>query len=125
MKVLDIMHDVKVISPGLTVKEAADIMSKEAIGSLVIISNGKVAGIITERDILRNIKRSKEKVDKVMSKNVISVEDTDTIERAAEIMTASKIKRLPVTRQGKLVGIITATDLIANSTSINENFLLD
>jgi CBS domain-containing protein len=125
MKVLDIMHDVKVISPGLTVKEAADIMSKEAIGSLVIISNGKVAGIITERDILRNIKRSKEKVDKVMSKNVISVEDTDTIERAAEIMTASKIKRLPVTRQGKLVGIVTATDLIANSTSINENFLLD
>ena len=125
MKVLNIMHDVKVISPGLTVKEAADIMSKEAIGSLVIISNGKVAGIITERDILRNIKRSKEKVDKVMSKNVISVEDTDTIERAAEIMTASKIKRLPVTRQGKLVGIITATDLIANSTSINENFLLD
>ena len=125
MRVLDIMHDVKVISPGLTVKEAADIMSKEAIGSLVIISNGKVAGIITERDILRNIKRSKEKVDKVMSKNVISVEDTDTIERAAEIMTASKIKRLPVTRQGKLVGIITATDLIANSTSINENFLLD
>jgi CBS domain-containing protein len=125
MKVLDIMHDVKVISPGLTVKEAADIMSKEAIGSLVIISNGKVAGIITERDILRNIKRSKEKVDKIMSKNVISVEDTDTIERAAEIMTASKIKRLPVTRQGKLVGIITATDLIANSTSINENFLLD
>ena len=125
MRVLDIMHDVKVISPGLTVKEAADIMSKEAIGSLVIISNGKVAGIITERDILRNIKRAKEKVDKVMSKNVISVEDTDTIERAAEIMTASKIKRLPVTRQGKLVGIITATDLIANSTSINENFLLD
>jgi len=125
MKVLDIMHDVKVISPGLTVREAADIMSKEAIGSLVIISNGKVAGIITERDILRNIKRAKEKVDKVMSKNVISVEDTDTIERAAEIMTASKIKRLPVTRQGKLVGIITATDLIANSTSINENFLLD
>ena len=125
MRVLDIMHDVKVISPGLTVKEAADIMSKEAIGSLVIISNGKVAGIITERDILRNIKRSKEKVDKIMSKNVISVEDTDTIERAAEIMTASKIKRLPVTRQGKLVGIITATDLIANSTSINENFLLD
>ena len=125
MKVLDIMHDVKVISPGLTVKEAADIMSKEAIGSLVIISNGKVAGIITERDILRNIKRAKEKVDKIMSKNVISVEDTDTIERAAEIMTASKIKRLPVTRQGKLVGIITATDLIANSTSINENFLLD
>ena len=125
MRVLDVMHDVKVISPGLTVKEAADIMSKEAIGSLVIISNGKVAGIITERDILRNIKRAKEKVEKVMSKNVISVEDTDTIERAAEIMTASKIKRLPVTRQGKLVGIITATDLIANSTSINENFLLD
>jgi CBS domain-containing protein len=125
MKVLDIMHDIKVISPGLTVREAADIMSKEAIGSLVIISNGKVAGIITERDVLRNIKRAKEKVDKVMSKNVISVEDTDTIDRAAEIMTASKIKRLPVTRQGKLVGIITATDIIANSTSINENFLLD
>jgi CBS domain-containing protein len=125
MKILDIMHDIKVVSPGITVKEAADIMSKEEIGCLVVITGSKVSGIVTERDILRNITRVKEKIDKIMSKNVITVEDSDTIDRAAEIMADSKIKRLPVTRDGKLVGIVTVTDIIANSKDINENFLLE
>lgn len=125
MKILDIMHDIKVVSPGITVKEAADIMSKEEIGCLVVITGSKVSGIVTERDILRNITRIKEKIDKIMSKNVITVEDSDTIDRAAEIMADSKIKRLPVTRDGKLVGIVTVTDIISNSKEINENFLLE
>ncbi len=125
MKVLDIMHDIKVVSPGITIKEAADIMSREKIGSLVIICGRKVAGIITERDILKNVRRINQKIDKIMSKSVITIEDTETIDRAAEIMAESKIKRLPVTRDGKLVGIVTATDIIANSTDINENFLLE
>lgn len=125
MKILDIMHDVKVVSPGITVREAADIMSKEEIGCLVVITGSKVSGIVTERDILRNIRRTKEKIEKIMSKNVITAEDSETIDRAAEIMADSKIKRLPVTRDGKLVGIVTVTDIIANSKDINENFLLE
>jgi CBS domain-containing protein len=125
MKILDIMHDVKVVSPGITVREAADIMSKEEIGCLVVITGSKVSGIVTERDILRNIRRTKEKIEKIMSKNVITAEDSETIDRAAEIMADSKIKRLPITRDGKLVGIVTVTDIIANSKDINENFLLE
>lgn len=125
MKVLDIMHEVKVISPELTLKEAVEIMSKENIGSLVIISNGKLVGIITERDVLKNIKKLNSSVEKIMSKDVTTIEDTESIDRAAEIMADKKIKRLPVTREKKLVGIITATDILANSTEINENFLLD
>jgi CBS domain-containing protein len=125
MKILDIMHDVKVVSPGITVKEAADIMSKEEIGCLVVITGSKVSGIVTERDILKNIRRTKEKIEKIMSKNVITAEDSETIDRAAEIMADSKIKRLPITRDGKLVGIVTVTDIIANSKDINENFLLE
>lgn len=125
MKVLDIMHEVKVISPGLTLKEAAEIMSKENIGSLVIIRNGKLVGIITERDVLRNIKKLSSSVEKIMSKNVVTIEDTESIDMAAEIMAEKKIKRLPVTREKKLVGIITATDVLAYSTDINENFILD
>jgi len=125
MKVLEIMHEIKVISPGVTLKEAAEIMSKESIGSLVIIKNGQLAGIITERDILKNIRKLNFPVEKIMSKGVVTIEEDESIDRAAELMAENKIKRLPVTRDKKLVGIVTVTDILVNSSNINENFLLD
>jgi CBS domain-containing protein len=125
MKVSEIMHDVKVISPVITLKEAANIMSEEHIGSLVVIKDQAIVGIITERDVLKNISKLSDKVDKVMSKNVVTIEEDKNIDKAVEVMDENKIKRLPVTREGKLVGIITVTDLLANSESINEDFLFE
>jgi len=125
MKVLDIMHEVTVIGPEMTLREAAEIMSKESIGSLVIIKNRQLAGIITERDILKNIRRLNFPVEKIMSKDVITIEENESIDRAAELIAENKIKRLPVMRDKKLVGIVTVTDILAHSNNINENFLLD
>jgi len=126
MKVSEIMHEVKVISPNISLKEAANMMSKEHIGSLVIVDkNEEIMGILTERDVLKNIGKISEKIEKVMSKDVVTIEEDKNIDKAVEVMNENKIKRLPVTRNEKLVGIITVTDLLANSENINEEFLFE
>jgi len=126
MKVSEIMHEVKVISPNISLKEAANMMSREHIGSLVIVDkNEKIMGILTERDVLKNIGKISEKIEKVMSKDVVTIEEDKNIDKAVEVMNENKIKRLPVTRNEKLVGIITVTDLLANSENINEEFLFE
>lgn len=125
MLVKEIMKKVVTISPSATVKEAAQTMVKDGIGSLVIVDKGKLAGIITERDILKYYSGSGSpgaSVSKIMSKNVKTIEADEEIENAAEIMSQNKIKRLPVTQKGKLMGIITATDLVAHAEDIDEPF---
>jgi len=120
MIVKDIMNvNVIMIKPSATIKEAASEMTKNHIGSLVVISaTGEAAGIITERDILSHVVAEGRpadgvKVEEIMSKELITVTPEDTLEEAAEIMSSKKIKKLPVIEENKIVGIITASDLIA------------
>lgn len=119
MLVKDAMNkNVKTARPDATVKEAAIEMSKYRIGSLVILSpNGEVIGIVTERDILDDVvatgKNSEDiKVEDIMTKDLITVSPNKTLEEAANLMTQHKIKKLPVVEEGRLVGIITASDLV-------------
>lgn len=125
MKIAEIMHPAKVVSPNVSLKEAASMMAKENIGSLVVMKGNALVGIITEKDITDNIGKLSEKVEKVMSKNVATIEEDKNIDKAVELMSEKKIKRIPVTRDGKLVGIVTVTDILANAEEINEEFLFD
>ncbi len=125
MQVKEIMNKVIAIEHDVSVREAAKIMSNRNIGSLVILRKNKIVGIMTERDILKNISFLGKKISSIMSKNVVTIDQGETIDNAALIMTEKKIKRLPVIDRGKLVGIITGTDIVANSDVLNEDFLLD
>jgi len=125
MKIKDVMNKVMAVEPHLTLKEAARIMSEKNIGSLVVIDNNKLVGIVTDHDIIENISNVNAKVRDIMSKNVVTVEAKESIDTAAEIMKSKKVRRLPVVEEGKLVGIITATDLIAYSDELNEEFLIE
>ncbi len=122
MLVKEIMRtDVKTIRMDDTANKAAEIMNQFHIGGLVVVSGtGEVAGIVTERDILVDVvakgKKSFDvKVEEIMTKSdeMIYIEPEASLEDAADAMTKYKIKRLPVLSDGGLVGIITATDLIA------------
>jgi len=133
MNVKDAMNkDVKTCRPDSTVKEAAVEMNKYNIGSLVVVSGtGQVVGIMTERDILTDVvaqgkNASDVKVEDIMSTHIITVSPDKSLEDAADIMTRNHIKKLPVVDHGKLVGIITATDLIAVEKNLIEKiaFLL-
>ncbi len=125
MKIKEVMNKAIAIEHNISVKEAAKIMSDKNIGSLIVLKNNKIAGIITDKDILKNISSLGRKISSVMSKNVVTIDHEESLDTAALIMTERKIKRLPVFDNGKLVGIVTATDIIANSDLLNEDFLLD
>jgi len=125
MRISEVMNKAFVIDAKTSVKEAARIMSDKGIGSLIVMKGDKIEGIITERDVLKNISGLGKKVADVMSKNVITIEKGDSLENAAELMAEKKIKRLPVVSKGELVGIVTATDVLANSDSLNEDFFFD
>lgn len=125
MRVSEVMHKVFVIDDDVSLKQAAKIMSEKGIGSLVIVNKDEIIGIVTESDILKNIDKASIKVSKIMSKNVKTIGKNETLDAAAELMAKNKIKRLPVVHEGNLVGIITATDLIANAEEIDENFFFD
>ena len=119
-----IMNKAFIVDDNVTLKSAAKMMSDKNIGSLLIVKDGKIKGIITERDILKNISKLNLKVSLVMSKKVITIESEEKIEEAIGIMSENKIKRLPVMQDGKLAGIITATDIIAHAKEINEEEFL-
>jgi len=126
MKVKEIMKKVVTIDRQATIKKAASLMSKKNIGCLVVVDCDLIVGIITERDIIKYISHSNHLnalVEEIMTQDVITVDANADLLEAADLMFQHKIKKLPVVEKGKLVGIVTATDLIANADSIDEPFL--
>lgn len=120
MEVSQIMNKAFIIEDNVTLKNAAKMMSVKNIGSLLIVKDSKILGIITERDILKNLNRLNAKVSSVMTRKVITIESNEELEEATNLMAENKIKRLPVVQNNNLVGIITVTDIIAHAKEINE-----
>lgn len=118
--VKDIMtKEVITIEANKTVFEAAKVMSEKDLSCLIVVIKAFPVGILTERDIVRRIvaKRASPdtKITEVMTKNLITVEPETSLREAARIMSTNKIRRLPVLKQNKLVGIIAASDFVRNA----------
>jgi len=116
MMIKDVMNrNVIVAKPHTTLREAAKVMSDLNIGSLVVMENEKIVGIVTSTDALRAVAEGADPdrttLADIMSKDVITIEEDRDVEEAVELMVKNKIKRLPVVREGKLVGIITVSDI--------------
>jgi acetoin utilization protein AcuB len=93
-----------------SVKEALGIIQEHKLRHLPVLDErGRLVGIVSEKDLLRADGDSK--VEKVMTREVITVTEYTALEEAARIMADHRISSLPVMRDGKLVGIITETDL--------------
>jgi CBS domain-containing protein len=107
-----------VTHPDTTIKDVAKIMTQQRVGSLLVVEENKLAGIITELDIIWKVVAGDldpkiTLVREVMTKEIITIKANQTLEDATEIMVENNIKKLPVLEGDKLVGIITATDLIS------------
>jgi len=117
LKVEDIMvKDVITIDASASVKEAAEIMNQFEIGSLIVVERRKAVGIITERDLLKRVVAAsrdveKTKVKEIMSRPLIVIEPNMDLEEAIKLMFKMKIKKLPVVQEGRLVGLISLTDI--------------
>jgi len=117
--VKDIMtKNVITIDVGKTVFEAAQLMSEKSIGCLVVTDGGVPTGIVTERDFVKRIVAQHAsfsvKVAEIMSRSLVTVDPDASVKEAARLMSDNKIRRLPVLKGNKLVGIIVATDLVRN-----------
>ncbi len=115
--VKDVMRkNVISIDSSMTVKDAAIMMADANVGCVVITRGNAPIGILTERDFVKRIVSEERDLSTpladVMSFPLITVDSDDTIWEAAEIMKRNKIHKAPVEDQGKLVGIITATDIV-------------
>lgn len=118
-------HPVITVSPDTPVLDAVDMLRKEHIRRAPVVQDGKLVGIVAEKDMLNaspssatllsvwevNYLVSKIKVKDVMTRKVLTVTEDTPIEEAARIMADNKVGGLPVMRDGKVVGIITETDI--------------
>jgi CBS domain-containing protein len=115
IKVKDLMAKyVVTIDVNKTIIDAAVLMSQNNVGDLVVIENNAPVGIVTERDFVRRVlaegKSADTRVSDVMSTPLRVIDSEAPIKEAARRMVNKKIRRLPVIKDNKLVGIITATD---------------
>jgi len=117
MKVKDIMSKTVVnLNPEDTVDQAAHLMKEHNVGSIPVCSNGKVIGIITDRDIaLRSMadgnNSTTQKIREIMSSNPVLGNPEMDVTEAGRIMGEKQIRRLPIVENNKLVGIISLGDI--------------
>ncbi len=116
MKIKDIMTSkVSTVSPSDSIEHAAQIMKKMHCGSTPVVEGSKVTGIITDRDIsikaVADGKGPNTPVKDIMFTPVVTCSPETDAREAADMMADKQIRRLPVTDQGKLVGIVAIGDL--------------
>ncbi len=121
LKVADILKnkgvDIYAVLPDSSVYDALKLMGEKNIGALMVIEDGTLKGIFSERDYARKIvlenRTSRDTaISDIMTKNVFTVSPQDSIEHCMEVMTSKKIRHLPVTENGKVAGIISIGDVV-------------
>ena len=103
--------------PDATLVDVAQVLAKHKIGALVVKDEGKVCGIVSERDyarkvILRGRAARETPVRDIMSPDVVFASPDQTVEHCMGMMTDERIRHLPVLSEGRLVGIISIGDLV-------------
>jgi CBS domain-containing protein len=104
--------------PDATLLEIVNKLVQKKIGAIVIVGdNGEVAGIISERDVIRRLgergeQALKEPVSQSMTSSVISCHETSTLDELMELMTQGRFRHVPVLEDGSLVGIVSIGDIV-------------
>jgi CBS domain-containing protein len=113
------------IGPRATVFEALRLMADKKVGALVVVENGLVIGILSERDYARKVvlegKSSKDTpVSEIMTERVIGVTPATTVQECMALMTEMHIRHLPVMERGQLMGVISIGDVVKSIMSEQE-----
>jgi CBS domain-containing protein len=110
-------HQVQSVEPGAKLADAIKILSERRIGAALVLNQGRIEGILSERDIVRVLGERgasvlEEPVSSVMTRKVVSCREKDTVSEIMETMTNGKFRHLPVVEDSKVVGLISIGDVV-------------
>ena len=122
-------HDVYYVDPDASVLAALEIMAEHDIGALVVLDNGDLVGIITERDYAQKIALKGRTspttaVREIMSTRVICARPLQTVEECMAIMTAKAVRHLPVLEDKKIIGLVSIGDMV-KSVIADQKFIIE
>ena len=104
------------VDAAITVNEAAKMMEDAKVGAVIVMENNLPVGIVTDRDfsvkVVSHAYQITAPVKQIMSSPLVSINSDETVRMAADLMHDGRIRKLPVIDDGKVVGIITATDIV-------------
>ena len=110
-------HQIQSVEPDAKLSAAIKILGERKIGAVLVMSEGRIEGILSERDIVRVLAERGaavlgEPVSVVMTRKVISCRQSDTVAGIMEMMTLGKFRHLPVVEGDKVVGLISIGDIV-------------
>ncbi len=105
------------VAPADSVLRAIEIMATRHVGALLVMDQGRLAGIISERDyarkvVLKNRSSHDTPVSEIMTSPAVTVAPTDTVRHCMEVMTQRRFRHLPVVDSGQVVGMLSIGDLV-------------
>lgn len=113
-------QEVYSIAPEASVHDAMALMAQKNIGALLVLEDGKLVGLVSERDFARKLyllERSPKdvKVREIMTTDVVYVRPDQTNEECMALVTEKRVRHLPVLEKGRLIGIISIGDLVKDT----------
>ena len=110
-------HEVWTVSPEQSVFDAIQLMDEKSVGALAVVSEGRLVGIVSERDyarkvILKNRTSRDTKVKEIMTRHIFHTQPNQTVDQCLVIMNDKRVRHLPVLNDGKLVGMISIGDVV-------------
>jgi len=110
-------RDIISVDRGLSVLDAIKLMADKSVGALVVMQDGKLNGIVTERDYARKViikgRSSKNtRVDEIMTANVLTTTPEQTVDECMGLMSEGRFRHLPVVENDDVVGMISIGDLV-------------
>jgi CBS domain-containing protein len=122
-------YEVLTIEPGASVYSAIETMAENGIGALMVMDGSRPVGLVSERDYARKVvlkgRSSKDtEVREIMTSHVCCVRPGQTVEECMALMTEKRVRHLPVTKDDRLVGIVSIGDLV-KSIIAEQRFIID
>ncbi len=113
------------VRPTDSVMAALSVMSQKNVGALVVMDGDRLAGIFSERDYARKMilygsGSTNTKVSDLMTAEVVTASPGDTLDQCMAIMTERRFRHMPVVQDGKVIGVISTTDLIRETISAQD-----
>jgi CBS domain-containing protein len=107
---------VSCVSPSQSLADAAEVMKGEGVGSVPVLEEGHLAGIVTDRDIVTRVVAERRnpqavRVEEIASHDLVTIEPQQDLDEALALMARHKVRRLPVLQEGRLVGMLAQADV--------------